>query len=273
MTTYAIGDIQGCFDEFEKLMALLNFDRKIDQLWLVGDLVNRGPQSLETLRYVRELGSSAAVVLGNHDLHLLAVAEGLAKPRSDDTLGEVLAASDRDSLLEWLRHRPMIHRDGQHVLVHAGLLPQWSVGKAVELAAEVEQALRGPRFRDFLAALYGSKPDRWADNLHGMDRLRVVVNALTRLRFCTPNGVMEFASKGEIRDAPAGYLPWFEVPGRQSADATIVCGHWSALGLRLDEGLLAIDSGCVWGGKLSAVSLDDGRLFQVDCRTGQGTAE
>jgi bis(5'-nucleosyl)-tetraphosphatase (symmetrical) len=214
---------------------------------------------------VRRLGDRAVVVLGNHDLHLLALAEGHVADRRDDTLADVLAAPDRKELLDWLRARPMIHVAGDIVLVHAGLLPQWDVHGAVSLAREVEVELRGPGYSGFLRTLYGSRPDRWSDGLRGADRLRVIVNAMTRLRFCTREGVMEFETKGETAQAPEGYLPWFDVPGRRSAGSTIVCGHWSALGLRLAPGLLALDSGCVWGGKLSAIRLDDRRLYQVPC--------
>jgi bis(5'-nucleosyl)-tetraphosphatase (symmetrical) len=227
--------------------------------------VNRGPASLATLRFVRDLGGCAVVVLGNHDLHLLAVAEGYVKPRADDTLGDVIAAPDRAPLLDWLRCRPMIHVEADYTLVHAGLLPQWDIGTARSLAQEVEAELRGPDYPSFLKSLYGSRPDRWTNELSGADRLRVIVNAMTRLRFCTREGVMELETKGETAQAPRGYLPWFDVPGRKSAASTIVCGHWSALGLRLARGLLALDSGCVWGGQLSAVRLEDRRLYQVPC--------
>lgn len=267
MPTYAIGDVQGCFDELLDLLEVFRFDRAKDRLWFVGDLVNRGPASLATLRFVRDLGERALVVLGNHDLHLLALAEGRATGRKDDTLEEVLAAPDRDDLLDWLRRRPMMHVAGAHTLVHAGLLPQWDVSKARSLAEEVETELR-LRHREFLKSLYGSRPDRWAEDLRGIDRLRVIVNAMTRLRFCTAQGVMEFETKGEVTQAPSGYLPWFDVPGRKSADAIVICGHWSALGLRLAPNLLALDSGCVWGGQLSAVRLEDRRLYQVPCGRG-----
>jgi len=265
MATYAIGDVQGSFEELGALLGSVGFDGNRDRLWFVGDLVNRGPASLATLRFVRDLGGRALTVLGNHDLHLLALAYGFAKRREDDTLEDVLAASDRDELLDWLRHRPMIHVQADRVLVHAGLLPQWDVATARALAREVEVELRGPRHREFLAQLYGSRPDRWSDSLRGIDRLRVIVNAMTRLRFCTPEGVMEFHTKGEATEAPAGYLPWFEVPGRRSAERTVICGHWSALGLRIAPNLLALDSGCVWGGKLTAIRLEDRRLYQVPC--------
>ena len=265
MATYAIGDVQGSFEELQALLGAFGFDRAKDRLWFVGDLVNRGPASLATLRFVRDLGDVAVTVLGNHDLHLLALAQGSVKGREDDTLGDVLAAHDSHGLLDWLRHRPLVHVAANYALVHAGLLPQWDVATAKALAGEVEAELRGPRHKEFLAQLYGSLPDRWSDDLRGIDRLRVIVNAMTRLRFCTPEGVMEFHTKGETAEAPAGYLPWFEVPGRKSADYTLVCGHWSALGLRIAPNLLALDSGCVWGGKLSAVRLEDRRLYQVPC--------
>ena len=245
---------------------LSGFDRARDRLWFVGDLVNRGPASLAVLRFVRDLGERAVVVLGNHDLHLLTLAQGYVESRKDDTLDEVIAAPDRDELLDWLRRRPLIHLEHGYVLVHAGLLPQWDAGTAQSLAREVETELSGPRHGVFLEALYGSRPDRWSDDLRGADRLRVIVNAMTRLRFCTAEGVMEFETKGETTRAPAGYLPWFDVPGRRSARTTVVCGHWPALGLRLAPNLLALDSGCVWGGPLSAVRLEDRRLFQVPCR-------
>ena len=265
MATYAIGDVQGCFDELQALLEAFGFDRANDRLWFVGDLVNRGPASLATLRFVRDLGDRAVVVLGNHDLHLLALAQGHVESRRDDTLGEVLAAPDRGELLDWLRWRPMIHVAGTTALVHAGLLPQWDIPAARSLAREVEAELRGPRHSRFLETLYGSRPDRWTDDLSGADRLRVIVNAMTRLRFCTPEGVMEFETKGETTRPPQGYLPWFDVPSRKSASSTIICGHWSALGLRLAPNLLALDSGCVWGGQLSAIRLEDRRLYQVSC--------
>ena len=233
MATYAIGDVQGCFDELQALLEAIEFDRSNDRLWFVGDLVNRGPASLATLRFVRDLRDRAVVVLGNHDLHLLVLAQGHVKNRRDDTLEEVLAAPDRGELLDWLRWRPMIHVAGNSTLVHAGLLPQWDIPAAQSLALEVETELRGPRHSKFLETLYGSRPDRWTDDLSGADRLRVIVNAMTRLRFCTPEGVMEFETKGETARAPEGFVPWFDVPNRRSAGSTIICGHWSAMGLRL----------------------------------------
>ncbi len=265
MATYAIGDLQGCMAELEALLAACAFDPAGDRIWFVGDLVNRGPGSLEILRFVKGLGDRATVVLGNHDLHLLCVAEGVARTRDDDTLEQVLEAPDREELLGWLRSRPLLHAEAGRVLVHAGLLPQWSVPRALELASEVEARLRGPDHGGLLANLYGGEPSTWHDSLEGEDRARVIVNALTRMRFCTPEGRMEFRSKGGLEAAPPGFDAWFDIPGRRSAGVTIVCGHWSALGLRIQPGLIALDTGCVWGGALSAVRLEDGRLFQVPC--------
>jgi bis(5'-nucleosyl)-tetraphosphatase (symmetrical) len=265
MATYAIGDLQGCFSAFERLLDQIEFNLERDRLWLVGDLVNRGPQSLAVLRFVKSLGERAVCVLGNHDLHLLKVALGFSQPHKDDTLDEILSAPDREALLEWLRHRPLIHAEGVYVMVHAGLLPQWDIKRAQELAGEVEQALRGPQYPALMENLYGNQPDCWSDELTGIERLRVVVNAMTRLRICTADGRMEFSHKGELGDIPESYLPWFAIPDRRSSKATIVCGHWSALGLRTEKNLLALDSGCFWGGELSAVRLEDRRIYQVSC--------
>ena len=262
MATYAIGDVQGCNDELQALLARMSFDEVRDRLWFVGDLVNRGPASLEVLRFVRGLGEKAIVVLGNHDLHLLCVAAGHAKKRDDDTLDALLAAPDAAALLDWLRSRSMMHVENGHALVHAGLLPQWSVDKALTLAREVEAALRTASHRDFLANIYGGKPSSWRDDLAGWDRLRVIINAMTRLRFCNAGGEMELRAKGA--EPPAGFRPWFEL--RPAGELPIVCGHWSALGLKLSEKLIALDSGCVWGGSLSALRLEDRALFQVPCR-------
>lgn len=262
MATYAIGDLQGCTDELQALLAQIDFRGGRDRLWLVGDLVNRGPKSLEALRFVRALGEAAVVVLGNHDIHLLCLAEGFARKRADDTLDEVLAAPDAPQLLQWLRTRPLMHVEADYAMVHAGLLPQWSIDRAQALAREVETALRGDAYRDFLAQLYGSVPRTWRDDLAGWDRLRVIVNAMARMRFCSAEGEMELEAKG--RSAPPGFRPWFEL--RPAGERTIVCGHWSALGLNLTDGLAALDTGCVWGGSLSALRLEDQRLFQLPCR-------
>lgn len=265
MATYAIGDVQGCTGALRRLLDALQFDRTRDDLWFVGDLVNRGPDSLGTLRLVRDLGESAVAVLGNHDFHLLAVAAGHAKKHRSDTLDAVLEAPDRDALLEWLRQRPMLHVRDRQAMVHAGLLPQWTIAKAESLAREVEAALRGDGWREFLARLYGDKPDSWRDDLPGADRLRVIVNAMARMRFCSADGAIELRTKGETADAPAGFFPWFDAPDRASRDHTIICGHWSTLGLKLRPDLIALDTGCVWGGSLSAVRLEDRALFQVPC--------
>jgi bis(5'-nucleosyl)-tetraphosphatase (symmetrical) len=265
LASYAIGDIQGCFDAFMRLLERCGFDPANDRLWLVGDLVNRGPRSLETLRFVRDLGSAAICVLGNHDLSLLMAGEGFGKPGKGDTFDEVLAAPDRDELLDWLRHRPLCHVEGGYCLVHAGLLPQWTAKRARELAAEVEAALTGPDWREFLAHMWGSEPAAWDERLAGWPRLRVIVNAMTRMRFCSLDGVMDFKVKGELTKAPAGNLPWFELPDRRSADSVLITGHWSALGLKILPNLLAIDSGCLWGGPLTAIRLEDRELFQVAC--------
>jgi bis(5'-nucleosyl)-tetraphosphatase (symmetrical) len=261
MATYAIGDVQGCFDELQALLAQLAFG-KADRLWFVGDLVNRGPKSLDVLRFVRDLGDRAVTVLGNHDLHLVTQHEGCERPRKDDTFDDVLAAPDRQELVDWLRTRPMMHADGDYAMVHAGLLPQWTIDKALELAREVEAALAAPNYRDFLAHMYGSKPDTWSDTLRGWDRLRVIVNAMTRMRSCTREGKMDFGAKGAA--VPPGYYPWFDLRPKESV--TLLCGHWSALGLKLTGRLAALDSGCVWGGKLSALRLEDRKLYQVACR-------
>ncbi len=262
MATYAIGDVQGCFDELERLLAKVAFRRRTDRLWFVGDLVNRGPKSLQTLRFVKGLGDAALVVLGNHDLHLVAQHEGMERGRKDDTFQDVLHARDAKVLVDWLRLRPMMHMEGEYAMVHAGLLPQWSLQKARSLGREVERALAAENYREFLDRMYGSAPDRWSDSLSGWDRLRVIVNAMTRMRFCTPDGTMEFRSKG-LRP-PAGFRPWFDLRPKKKA-ATIVCGHWSTLGLKLTSRVAALDSGCVWGGALTAMRLEDRKLFQVPC--------
>ncbi|MBE0612401.1 MAG: symmetrical bis(5'-nucleosyl)-tetraphosphatase [Burkholderiales bacterium] len=265
MATYAIGDVQGCFDALQRLLDGCAFDRERDRLWFVGDLVNRGPDSLATLRFVKNMGETAATVLGNHDFHLLAVAAGQAKKHRSDTLDQVLEAPDLEALLTWLRQRPLLHVEGRWVMVHAGLLPQWSVATAQMLAREVEAELQGDNWRKFLAELYGDKPDSWSEDLCGADRLRVIVNAMARMRFCSIDGRIEIRTKGETAKAPPGFFPWFDVPDRASGEHTLVCGHWSTLGLKLRPDLLALDSGCVWGGHLSAVRLEDRKLFQVPC--------
>ncbi len=270
MATYAIGDLQGCFDPLLRLLRTFDFDAARDRLWFVGDLVNRGPDSLAVLRFVRDLGDRAVVTLGNHDLHLLVAAEGFAKLNRGDTLDAILAAPDRDELLAWLRTRPLMHVEGDHAMVHAGLLPAWTIDRAMQLASEAQAMLAGDDYRRFFQHMYGNQPDRWDDALAGWDRLRVVINAMTRMRICSPDGVMEFRHKGELADIPAGYLPWFDVPDRRSGTHTVVFGHWSALGYRAGSGYLSLDSGCLWGRELTAVRLEDRSVFQVPCRAGEG---
>ncbi|QID17005.1 symmetrical bis(5'-nucleosyl)-tetraphosphatase [Nitrogeniibacter mangrovi] len=264
MARYAIGDIQGCFDSLQALLAKLGFDPREDVLWSVGDLVNRGPKSLQVLRFFRELGDGARVVLGNHDLYLLMVAAGWRKRGKDDTLQPVLDAPDADALLEWLAHQSLMHVDDGFAMVHAGLLPQWEIGEARALAAEVESMLGSDRRDAFLADLAGNTPASWSAALEGQDRLRCIVNAMTRMRFCTPDGTMEFKHKGPPSNAPAGAMPWFEVPGRRHRTHTVITGHWSALGLYRGEAVVSLDTGCLWGGRLTAYRLEDARIFQVD---------
>ena len=262
MSTYAIGDIQGCYAEFLELMQLVAFSSHKDRLWLVGDLVNRGPGSLETLRHVKKLGDAAITVLGNHDLHLLTVAAGHTRLHRRDTLRPILDAPDRDELLAWLRTRPLMHVEGKFALVHAGLIPDWTVAEALALAREVEAELAGPRHDAFLRVLYGNEP-QWRTDLTGVDRLRAIVNVCTRLRFCNARGELEFDEKRGTDHAPEGFAPWFKIAARRSATHTLICGHWSTLELRLEPRIWMLDSGCLWGGTLTALRLEDGAVFQV----------
>ncbi|RJG10806.1 symmetrical bis(5'-nucleosyl)-tetraphosphatase [Massilia cavernae] len=271
MKTYAIGDLQGCAHEAGVLLERIHADAGGEaRVLYVGDLINRGPDSLGALRRVRALqvqgGGRVEALLGNHDLHLLAVAAGAQAVSPSDTLDEILAAPDREELIAWLRQRPLAMLAGGHLLVHAGVLPQWTAARTMELAGEVQDALRGDGWVEFLRQMYGNKPDRWDESLAGYNRLRCIVNALTRMRLCTPDGVMDFKQK-ESAGAPegSGLVPWFELPGRRTQDVTVVFGHWSALGLLLRDKVIGLDSGCVWGGKLTAICLDDRSLLQVDC--------
>lgn len=265
MATYAVGDVQGCYHSFRDLLEHIDFDSSRDRLWLVGDLINRGSGSLEVLRWVYKHQQSIVVVLGNHDLHAIAVAEDKVPAHKSDTLQAIFDAPDGPELLRWLRHQSMIHAGQGYIMVHAGLLPQWNVSKALTLGAEVEEALRSDSYLDFLAHMYGNLPDRWGDSLQGMDRLRTITNALTRLRICTVDGRLDFKFNGALADIPDGYIPWFEVPERKSADTAIVFGHWSALGLQQRDNIFALDTGCLWGGKLTAFRLEDKVVFQVPC--------
>ena len=268
MATYAFGDLQGCYDPLQRLLDYISFDPAVDRAWFVGDLVNRGPASLQVLRFVKSLGSAATVVLGNHDLHLVMQADGFGKANKEDTLEQILVAPDCDVLMAWLRSRPLVHVEGDWTMVHAGLLPAWTVATAQALSDEVSAALTATDYREFLANMWGSEPAAWSDDLAGWDRLRVIVNAMTRMRYLTPAGVMEFRAPGAKAppgQGPAGCLPWFEAPGRASADSTLICGHWSGLGFRDEPNLLALDTGCLWGGSLTAVRLDDRRIFRQRC--------
>lgn len=267
MAVYAVGDVQGCFAALQALLERISFDPRQDRLWFTGDLVNRGPDSLEVLRLAKAL--DAVVVLGNHDLHLLAVASGAAKARGRDTLDAILAAPDREELLEWLRQRPLLHHDRElgYVLVHAGLLPQWEVATAAALAREVEQALRGPAYREVFLHIYGDRPDHWSDDLRGWERLRIIVNGLTRLRYCDLNGRMNLKEKGPPGSQRGQLLPWFAVPTRASFDAKIIFGHWSALGAQKIGRVISLDSGCCWGRSLTGARLgpDTVEFFSVSC--------
>ena len=266
MATWAIGDVQGCAAELEALLDRIGYSPARDRLWFVGDLVNRGPRSLDVLRLVAGLGDSSVVVLGNHDLHLLAAARGAGLRDGDESLAPVLAAPDRGRLLDWLQSRRMLHHDASlgRVMIHAGLPPQWDLDRARSCAAELEQVLQGEASGAFFEHMYGNQPDLWHDDLSGMDRLRYTVNALTRLRACDASGRMLLKLKGPVDRLPPGAMPWFRVPGRLTAGVSVVCGHWSALGYHDADGVLALDTGCVWGGTLTARRLDaDGAQVSV----------
>jgi len=263
MATYAIGDLQGCFASLQRLISLIQFNPRQDRLWFVGDLVNRGPASLEILRFVKSLGSAAVTVLGNHDLFLIAVAAGLSQLRRKDTLAPVLNAPDRDDLMSWLRRQPLMHREGEYVMVHAGLLPQWTVDEAAGLAREATAGLQRSDWQAILLALHPSGHLQWTPCLMGSTRLATITKVLTRLRACSVDGHMESEFSGPPELTPEGFYPWFRIPTRRSTDATVVCGHWAASGLRIEPGLLALDSGCVYGRRLTAVRLEDRRIFQV----------
>jgi bis(5'-nucleosyl)-tetraphosphatase (symmetrical) len=268
MALYLIGDVQGCDAALGRLLAQLDFSPSRDTLYLLGDLVNRGPDSAAVLRRLMALGDAARCLLGNHDLSLLAVAHGVRAPHRNDTLDSVLLAPDREALLHWLRHQRLALQAHGVLMVHAGVLPSWTVAQTLALAAEVEAVLRGPQPGAFLAQMYGNQPDRWDDTLARADRLRVIVNALTRLRFCTPDGAMDLKTSGGLASQPPGHVPWFDVPGRRTADHMVAFGHWSTLGLLLRPNLLSLDTGCVWGGCLSAVRLGAAgqrELIQVAC--------
>ena len=265
MATYAIGDLQGCFFSFQDLLKKIQFNTEHDRLWFVGDLINRGPGSLEVLRWIFERQSSVVAVLGNHDLHTLVVAEGFVSAHRSDTIQVLLDAPDADDLLTWLRHQPLVHFEHGYLMVHAGLLPQWTIDDAMMLGAEVQAALQSDHYADFLKHMYGNEPIAWQQDLVGWDRLRVITNAMTRLRVCGQQGEMEFKFKGELNKIPDGYRPWFEFEHRASIDTPIIFGHWSALGLKHTHNVFALDTGCLWGGQLTALRLEDKQIFQVPC--------
>ena len=273
MAVYLIGDIQGCEQALERLLEKMDFSPGRDALYVLGDLVNRGPDSVGVVRRLVALGPSVHCVLGNHDLHALAVAAGARRSARMDTLQALLEAPDREVLLHWLRHQHMALQAHGFLMVHAGVLPQWSAAQTLALAAEVECVLQGPDWRDFLQQMYGNEPAVWDERLDGIDRLRVIVNALTRLRFCSAEGVMEFDTKDSAMSAPAGCMPWFDVPGRQTRHDVVAFGHWSTLGWLGRRDVWALDSGCVWGGCLSALKLGEAgqphTLVQVQCKQAQ----
>lgn len=253
---YAIGDIQGCAPS---LKALVKKIPKQSKMIFLGDLVNRGPDSLGALRYLKQLQEEKRIecILGNHDLHLLAVDAGIRKTKGLDTVQPILDAPDRAELINWLRHRPMALSNGKVITVHAGVMPQWDLQQTIDCAQEVEKALRKKSYKDFLANMYGNTPNKWSNSLKGYERLRVITNALTRIRFCTPAGMMEFESKEGFEDGPKGYIPWFKTPKRKTQDTLIYFGHWSTLGLLQHGNVIGLDTGCVWGGKLTAMEIPE----------------
>jgi bis(5'-nucleosyl)-tetraphosphatase (symmetrical) len=263
MSTYAIGDLQGCFRTLQALLKEIKFDRKHDRLWFVGDLVNRGPDSLACLRFVRELGEFAVTVLGNHDLHLLAAAEGFGKRGRNDTLAQVLDADDAKELLHWLRQQKLLHVERDYAMVHAGLLPEWSWADAQMLACEVEEKLGGPNYRNVLETLYGNEPAKWAPDLCGEARMRITINAMTRLRVLNQDGAIDFKFKGALGDMPSNLTPWYDVQTARETPPVVITGHWSALDLYVSPAVVSLDTGCVWGRKLTAMRLEDRAIFQV----------
>lgn len=268
MAVYAIGDLQGCFDELQALLELIHFDPDHDKLWFAGDLVNRGPKSLETLRFVRGLGSAAVPVLGNHDLHLLAIAHGFPIKNDDHTMDDILGAPDRDELIDWLCHQPLLHHDETlgYTMVHAGLPPQWDLHMARQCAHEAEAILRGNQRPELLDHMYGSQPDQWSEHLTGWDRIRFIVNCFTRLRFCNDQGKLKLKYKGPPGSQPDNLFPWFELEQRASKGMNIIFGHWSTLGPRDDAGIYPLDTACLWGGELTALRIDTGpEYFRLPC--------
>lgn len=269
MAVYAVGDLQGCLDPLKCLLERVRFDPARDRLWLVGDLVNRGPKSLETLRFLYSIRESLVCVLGNHDLHLLAVAHNIERLRKADTLREIIDAPDSAELLDWLRRQKLLHHDEERdiALVHAGIPPQWTLKKALKRAVEVEEALQDDaRLPLFLDGMYGNEPDKWDKDLHGAARLRVITNYFTRMRFCRADGTLDLKSKEGLDTAPPGFAPWFSIPGRKTRGQKIIFGHWAALeGNCHEPGLFALDTGCVWGGAMTLLNIDSGERHSCSC--------
>jgi len=267
MATYAIGDIQGCHDEFQRLLNHINFDPSHDRLWLVGDLVNRGPDSLSVLRFIKGLGDAATTVLGNHDLHTLAVANGHLKYHRNDNIDDILNAEDRDELTHWLRHLPLLHHDNElnFTMIHAGLPPQWDLATAQSCAKEVEAILQSDTHVEFLDRMYGNEPNQWDEKLENWERLRFITNCFSRLRYCDAEGRLALEEKGSPGTQATGLVPWFTVPNRKSAELRIVFGHWSTLGPIDSTNIYPIDTGCLWGDSLTALRLDDCKQFSIDC--------
>lgn len=264
---YLIGDVQGCCTPLERLLEKIDFSASRDHVYLLGDLVNRGPRSLDSLRLLHRLGESASCLLGNHDLNLLAVAQGVRRQHRGDTIQDILDAPDRDAWLDWLRHQRMAIHEHGWLMVHAGVVPQWDTAQTMRLAAEAETLLRSAELEHFLPAMYGDEPSRWSESLTGSERLRFIINVLTRTRFVAADGTLDFIAKDGADAAPEGFQPWFDVPGRRTKGTPIAFGHWATLGLIDRPDLLALDTGCVWGRQLSAARIDGGRreIIQVDC--------
>ncbi len=277
MAVYAIGDVQGCYTELRQLLDTLRFDPARDKLWFVGDLVNRGPESLECLRFVKSLGDKAVVTLGNHDLSLLLAMAGVKALTARNTTGDILSAEDRNELFDWLRRQPLLHHDPEldYVMIHAGLPPQWDLATARRCAHELETVLRGENYREYFHGMYGDMPDTWSEDLRGVERWRFITNCFTRMRYCTAEGRLDLKTTGKPGSQEKGLYPWFQAPGRRSADVRILCGHWSTLGLVRENKVTTLDTGCVWGGSLTAMRLDtkDPQFLSVACTAKQPTED
>nr|AIA12231.1 bis(5'-nucleosyl)-tetraphosphatase (symmetrical) [uncultured bacterium] len=264
-----MGDIQGCYQPFMQLLETIQFNENTDTLWLTGDIVNRGTQSLEVLRFVKQLPARTRIVLGNHDIHLLAIMAGERQQHAGDTLTAILAAPDRDDLQEWLRQQPIMVSDKQlgYVMVHAGLFPFWDIAKAEMLAHEIETVLRGDDWRIQVKEMFGNEPSLWRDDLHGAERIRCCINYFTRMRYCTLEGKLDLSFKGPEAAPDSGLIPWFKIPGRKNSDMKIIFGHWASLMGHVEAShVYGLDTGCVWGEKLTAMRLEDGKLFCVGCK-------